>query len=130
MVAPGKCYNAYQNFIGIHQSANETKCDNLKGYFDSSTITTYNRVFIVAQVDDTHVYHIHLEIVPRLVYHLKFLQDNPDIRILYGCDTAKTKGMTNAGLLEGIRAMRPFLKLLGISAERLIIHKHVFARKV
>ena len=47
-----------------------------------STIRVYDRVFVVAEADDTHVYHIHLEILPRIVMHLDFLRNNPDVKIL------------------------------------------------
>ena len=85
---------------------------------------------MVAEVDDTYVYHIHLEIIPRIVYHLEFLLDNPDIKILYGCDTKKTRRLTQKGLELGIAAMKLYFELLGLSPDRLIVHKHVFAREI
>ena len=39
----------------------------------TSDVHFYEKVFVVAEVDDTYLYHVHLEIVPRLVYHLDFL---------------------------------------------------------
>ena len=40
------------------------------------------RVFVAAEADDTHTYHIRMEIMPRIIPHLEFLVANPDIKIL------------------------------------------------
>eukprot|EP01041_Mallomonas_annulata_P011558 gene11558-24171_t len=48
----------------------------------TNEITYVDRVFVVAEADDTHVYHVHLEIMPRIIYHKDFLLANPDIMIL------------------------------------------------
>lgn len=96
--------------------------------YDSSGVTAIPRVFVVAEVDDTHVYHIHLEIMPRLVYHLPFLLANPDIMILVGCDQDPKKRTTQAGLEQGRRFMRPFMDLVGLSMDRLIIHQNIYAQ--
>ena len=57
-----------------------TKCSKQAPFDD--TIYHHKRVFVVAEVDDTYVYHTHLEIMPRIVYHLDFLKQNPDIKIM------------------------------------------------
>ena len=44
----------------------------------------YNRVFVMAQYDDTQIGQFMQESLPKLVYHLEFLLANPDIKILYG----------------------------------------------
>ncbi len=46
------------------------------------SVAYVDRVFVVAEVDDTFVYHIHVEIMPRIILHLQFLLDNPDVKIL------------------------------------------------
>ena len=48
----------------------------------SDIIHHYDRVFVVAEVDDTYIYHVHLEIFPRILQHLEFLRNNPDVKIL------------------------------------------------
>ena len=63
----------------------------------------HKRVFVVSEVDDTYVYHIHVEIMPRIMYHLEFLLANPDIKILFGCDSKKKDYITQAGLAHGPR---------------------------
>ena len=95
----------------------------------SQAVARHQRVFVVAQVDDTYVYHIHLEIVPRLAYHLKFLLDNPDVKILVGCDVKKRPEITKAGLEHGLQSLRPFMALLGLSMSRLVVHNHVRAEE-
>eukprot|EP01038_Epipyxis_sp_PR26KG_P010064 gene10064-13524_t len=89
----------------------------------------HEKVFIVAEVDDTYVYHIHLEIIPRIILHLDYLLTNSDIKILYGCDTMKTAQLTEGGLKQGMAAMSTFMSLIGLSMDRLIVHKHVFAKE-
>lgn len=94
------------------------------------TYHNYDRIFVVAQVDDTFVYHIHLEIVPRILYYLDFLLANQDIKILYGCDTMTGAYATEDGLRQGLKALMLMLAPYGISSDRIVIHKHVFAREV
>jgi hypothetical protein len=93
----------------------------------------YDRVFVVAQVDDTFVYHIHLEIIPRILYYLDWLIANPDVKILYGCDTMENEYTTNDGLRQGQHALllmlavyEPQLQL----TQRLILHENIFAKEV
>jgi hypothetical protein len=105
-----------------------TKCLS-KAPFDHN-IYHYNRVFVVAQVDDTFIYHIHIEILPRIIYHLPFLLQNQDIKILFGCDVKNSIKATNKGLRQGLQAIQPMLEAIGISTDRLIIHKHVYAREI
>jgi len=105
-----------------------TKCLS-KAPFDNN-IYHYNRVFVVAQVDDTFIYHIHIEILPRIIYHLPFLLQNQDIKILFGCDVKNSIKATNKGLRQGLQAIQPMLEAIGISTDRLIIHKHVYAREI
>jgi len=90
----------------------------------------HERVFVVAEVDDTYVYHIHLEIMPRLIYHLDFLLANPDIKILVGCDSKKGLNRTEAGLAHGLQSMRPLMKMAGLSMDRLIVHSHIYAQEI
>ena len=82
------------------------------------------------EVDDTYVYHIHVEIMARIVYHLDFLLANPDVRIMFGCDSKGKDYITQAGLQHGLQSIRPFLELVGLSEDRLVVHKHVFAEEV
>jgi hypothetical protein len=84
----------------------------------------------VAEVDDTYSYHVHLEIMPRIIYHLDFLKENPDIMILIGCDTKKNAEITLAGLEHGLQALKPLFELAGLSMSRLIVHTHVAADEV
>ena len=44
----------------------------------------YDRVFVMAQYDDTQIGQFMQEALPRLVYHLDFLLANPDIKIQFG----------------------------------------------
>lgn len=44
----------------------------------------YDRVFVMAQYDDTQIGQFMQESLPRLVYHLDFLLANPDIKIQFG----------------------------------------------
>ena len=90
----------------------------------------HDKVFVVAEVDDSYVYHLHLEIIPRLVYHLEFLQAHPEMKILIGCDTKKTARATEMGMHHMLLSMKPLMDLAGLSMSRLIVHKHVFAREV
>jgi len=89
----------------------------------------YEKVFIVAEVDDTYIYHIHLEIMPRIIYHLDWLLRNPDVRIVWGCDTKPKARLTQAGLEAGLQAMQPFMEMVGLSMERLVVHQHVYAQE-
>ncbi len=82
------------------------------------------------QVDDTHIYHIHVEIMPRIIYHLQFLKDNPDVKILFGCDSRKTGKATDAGVKYAFMAVRPLMEMVGISMDRLILHTHVYADEI
>lgn len=105
-----------------------SKCHS-KAPFDQM-IYYYDKVFVIAQVDDTYIYHIHLEILPRIVYHLDFLLKNPDIQILYGCDIKGNHKATAKGLRQGLKALKPMLSYIGISISRLIIHKHIYANEI
>mmetsp|Transcript_32252 Transcript_32252/g.44071 ORF Transcript_32252/g.44071 Transcript_32252/m.44071 type:complete len:280 (-) Transcript_32252:93-932(-) len=68
--------------------------------------------------------------MPRIVYHLDFLLANPDVKIMYGCDSKRGKAATEVGLRAGLQAIRPLLQLVGLSMDRLIVHRHVHAREV
>lgn len=71
-------------FIGkdkVKEGANTT----CTGAPFSNEIRHYDRVFVVAEVDDTYIYHVHLEIFPRILQHLDFLRNNPDVKILVSC---------------------------------------------
>ena len=125
--------NKNHPFYGMDSNSNDsnvtvTKC-YLKAPFDRY-IYHYNRVFVVAQVDDTFIYHIHIEILPRIIYHLSFLLQYPDIKLLVGCDIKNSIKATNKGLRQGLQALQPMLKFIGISPKRLIIHRHVYANEI
>jgi hypothetical protein len=120
--------NVIFNGIDAYNATTVTKCLS-KAPFDNN-IYHYNRVFVVAQVDDTFIYHIHIEILPRIIYHLPFLLQNQDIKILFGCDVKNSMKATNKGLRQGLQAIQPMLEAIGISTDRLIIHKHVYAREI
>ena len=47
-----------------------------------------------------------------------------------GCDTATKPELVERGLQAGLRALTPLLKLAGLSADRLVVHKHVYAKEV
>ena len=96
----------------------------------SELFVFHKRVFVVAEVDDTYSYHVHLEIMPRIVYHLQFLKENPDVKILIGCDTKKNPEVTLAGLKSGLEALQPFMDMVGLSMMRLVVHTHVSADEV
>lgn len=105
--------------------------------------------------------------MPRIVYHLDFLKNNPDIKILVsvhfvicltkvfqggssstsaydknttsllnctftkiGCDAKRGKAATEQGLRQGLQAIKPMMELVGLSMDRLVVHKHVFAQEV
>ena len=82
------------------------------------------------QVDDTHIYHIHIEIMPRIITHLQFLKDHPDIKILFGCDSKKFEKATDAGVKYAFMAIRPLMEMVGLSMDRLLLHTHVYADQV
>lgn len=44
----------------------------------------YDRVFIMTQYDDTQIGQFILEAMPKLIYHLNWLRNNPDVKIHYG----------------------------------------------
>lgn len=117
------------HFRGLDRGA-AVQCPEPASAPTTDSVLFYPRVFILAEVDDTYVYHIHLEIIPRLVYHLDFLRKNPDVMLLYGCDHKRTKKQTEGGLKLGIKGMRLYLDALGIDADRLVVHKHVYANEI
>ena len=90
----------------------------------------HREVFVVAQADDTHSYHIQFEIMPKIIYHLKFLLDNPQVKILIGCDFTTDKNRNMFFLFFMTRLISVFLKRCGISKDRLIVQKNVFAEIV
>ena len=51
---------------------------------DTCPYVKYDRVFAMAQYDDTQIGQFMQESLPRLVYHLDFLLANPDIKIQFG----------------------------------------------
>jgi hypothetical protein len=65
-----------------------------------------------------------------MVYHLDFLLANPDIKIIIGCDSKKNKRITDSGIAHMLQSVEPLLKLTGISMDRLIVHKHVYAKEI
>eukprot|EP01038_Epipyxis_sp_PR26KG_P010576 gene10576-14206_t len=116
--------------ISCPYSASSTIINNRSNKIKSlATVSFFDKVFVVAEADDTYVYHIHIEIMPRIIYHLEFLSQNPDIQILIGCDSKKDPIKTENGLQAGLRAMKPYMDLIGLSMDRLIVHKHVFAKE-
>ena len=121
------CLRSSESFHHL-KTGESLPCSNSIGASDR--VHYYSRVFVIAEVDDTYVYHIHLEIIPRVLYHLEFLQQNPDIKILYGCDSKKTKRLTQKGLELGVAAMKLFFELLDLDPNRLIVHQHVYANEV
>ena len=108
-------------------SSSRLKCH--KGAPFSEIVVREKRIFVVAEVDDTYVYHVHLEIMPRIIYHLQFLRDNPDIKILVGCDAKKNPTLTLAGLEHGLLSMKPFMDLVSLPMDRLVVHTHVYAEE-
>ena len=68
--------------------------------------------------------------MPRIIYHLQFLKENPDIKILFGCDTRRTLQLTKSGIAYGLQSIEPFMNLVGLSMNRLVVHSHVFADTV
>lgn len=109
-------------------SSNNTTCKKDAPW--SREVEFHDRVFVVAEVDDTFVYHIHVEIMPRIIYHLDYLLKNPDIKILISCDTQKKPAQTLSGIRHGLMSMKPLMEMAGLSMDRLIVHKHVFAKDV
>lgn len=89
-----------------------------------------DKLFVVAEVDDSYVYHIHIEIMPRIVYHLDFLLKNPDVKILIGCDSKQTNDLTDFGLRHMMLSIQSVVELVGLSIDRFIVHKNVFAKEV
>eukprot|EP00596_Hydrurales_sp_CCMP1899_P000720 CAMPEP_0119036636 /NCGR_PEP_ID=MMETSP1177-20130426/4473_1 /TAXON_ID=2985 /ORGANISM="Ochromonas sp, Strain CCMP1899" /LENGTH=540 /DNA_ID=CAMNT_0006996791 /DNA_START=146 /DNA_END=1768 /DNA_ORIENTATION=- len=90
----------------------------------------HKKLFIAAEHDDTHVYHLHLEIMPRIIYHLDFLLANPNIKILIGCDSQKNVRKTESGIAHLLMAVKPLFELAGLSMDRLVVHTHVFANEI
>ena len=90
-------------------------------------VTRVEKLFIAGEVDDTHIYHVYLEVMPRIIQNLAFLKANPDIKILYGCDSRPSTKMTRVGLVMGLAGFRPLLKMVGIDPSRLVVHSDVYA---
>lgn len=109
------------------QIGDEITCADSVPYSNKALIV--QRIFVVAEADDTHIYHIHLEIIPRLVYHLEFLLANPDIKILVSCDTV-TSRLAEVVKAKGLAFMEPYMAFIGLSMDRLVVHRHVYASKV
>eukprot|EP00605_Chrysophyceae_sp_TOSAG23-4_P001612 GSChrysophyteH1.ASY1.ANO1.1772.1 assembled CDS len=99
-----------------------------KGAPWSTEVHSVSEVFVIGEVDDTYVYHIHLEVFPRLLYHLDWLKAHPEVLIVYGCDSKKNERITQAGLEAGLKGLRLFLDYVGLDATRLVVHKHVYAK--
>jgi hypothetical protein len=97
-------------------------------------IRQVRRVFVVAQVDDTHIYHTHMEIVPRIVYFMDLLRRYPDMMILFGCDRmqkdkTQTRRILNSGkqnLLRILSALYPDMEW----QNRIVVQEHIFAQEV
>ena len=51
---------------------------------DRCPFVTYDRVFVVTQYEDANTVNFFLEVIPKVVYHLEFLLEHPDIKIHYG----------------------------------------------
>ena len=96
----------------------------------STEFDYHDKVFAVGQGDDSFFYDQHLEVMPRLVYHLDFLQAHPEIKIMVGCESGHTKNHTAWGLRHMLLSMEPLMKLAGLSMDRLVVHRHVFAREI
>lgn len=134
-----KCFKAYNNQSGPGTPTKASTrvwkigetayfCD--KGAPWDTEVIYHKRVFVVNEVDDTYVYHIHVEIMPRVMYHLEFLLANPDVKIMFGCDSKKKDYITQAGLAHGLQSIRPFFELVGLDMGRIVVHKHVHADEV
>jgi len=93
-------------------------------------VTRVKRLFVAAEVDDTHLYHVITEIMPRLIQHLDFLRANPDVQILYGCDSRPDPKQTQIALNIGLRNMKPLMKMVGLNPDRLILHSDIYADEV
>jgi hypothetical protein len=126
-----------QEFYNCTLSKMRAEVVNIKGSpAPMPTIKYVPRVFVAAQKDDTHIYHIHLEIIPRIVYHREWLLKNPDVKILLGCDTAQRgkgtefKKRTRAALAFAMQSIMPLLELAGIPSERLLMQTSVYADEV
>jgi hypothetical protein len=123
-----KCPTSLQNSSSFEYRPKNSTC--FVGTPYASSYENHEKVFVVAEHDDTHVYHIHLEIMPRIIYHLDFLIANPDIKILIGCDSKKKEKNTLQGFVHMLTALKPLFELAGLSMSRIIVHTHVFASQV
>jgi len=47
-----------------------------------------------------------------------------------GCDSKKDKTLTEAGIRYSLLTLKPFMDIIGISMDRLVVHKHVFADEI
>lgn len=47
-----------------------------------------------------------------------------------GCDAKRGKGATEQGLRQGLQAIGPMMELVGLSMDRLVVHKHIYAQEV
>ena len=65
-----------------------------------------------------------------IIFHLEFLLANPDVKIMFGCDSKKKDYITQAGLAHGLQSIRPFFELVGLDMGRIVVHKHVHADEV
>ena len=78
---------------------------------------THERVFVMTQYDDTQIGQFILEDLPKLIWHLDFLKENPDIRIHYGFNKQSLSiklGGTNLNPID----------TLGVMEKRILPHRH------
>lgn len=122
----GCTHSLIQENSSLHVGDEVTCADNVPY---SNTALVVPRIFVVAEADDTHIYHIHLEIMPRIIYHLNFLLSNPDVKILVSCDTVPTR-LAETVKAKGLAFMEPYMAFVGLSMDRLVVHRHVYASKV
>ncbi len=71
----------------------------------------YKRVFVMSQYDDTQIGQFILESLPRLMYHLDFIYENPDVMIHHG--------FNKQPVLESQLLTHNFFRMLGLM-DRLI----------
>ena len=83
-------------------------------------VTSIDRVFIAAQTDDSYVYHAHLEIFSRILYHSSFLVANSDVMILWGCDSKKVFSSIQSISLSYIY-LSPYLSIYILYAAKPLI---------
>lgn len=75
----------------------------------------HDYVFVVTQGDDTEIGQFILEVLPRLVFHLQFLESNPHVKIHYGFRVKIVSKVALSDFRSNV-----YFKWLGLNSSRIV----------